>query len=148
VRRILLALMTTVAAVVTMFGYRTSTPHPAVTTTTTSIATGSTGATTPTTPTTTASGGSRTVTGAAVQTRWGVVQVQITVSGGKLTAVQAVQVPSDNPRDVQINSYAVPVLTQEALQAQSAHIDSVSGASVTSGGYISSLQSALDAAGL
>ena len=56
--------------------------------------------------------------------------------------------PSGNPKDDQINSYALPVLIQETLNAQSAQIDMVSGATVTSGGYLQSLQSALDQANL
>jgi uncharacterized protein with FMN-binding domain len=83
-----------------------------------------------------------------VQTRWGPVKVTITVANGKVTAADAVEVPSGNPRDDEINSYAVPVLNQEVLDAQNAGIDTVSGATVTSDGYIQSLQSALDAAHL
>lgn len=97
---------------------------------------------------TTSPGGSSTVTGDAVQTQWGPVQVQITVGGGKLTDVTAVQYPNGNGRDQQINEYALPVLAQEALAAQSADIDLVSGATVTSDGYLRSLQSALDQAHL
>jgi uncharacterized protein with FMN-binding domain len=79
---------------------------------------------------------------------YGPVEVQITVKNGKVTAAQAVQYPQDSPRDQQINSYAIPVLNQEAVSAGSAHIDAVSGATYTSGGYVTSLQSALDKAGL
>jgi uncharacterized protein with FMN-binding domain len=92
--------------------------------------------------------GDGTFTGDTVQTRWGPVQVQISVSGGKITAADVVQVPQNNPRDVEINSYAVPVLNSEVVQAQSAQIDTVSGATVTSDGYLQSLQSAIDAANL
>jgi uncharacterized protein with FMN-binding domain len=92
--------------------------------------------------------GSSTVTGGTAQTQWGPVQVRITVSGGKITDVTAVQYPNGNGRDQQINSYALPVLAQEALAAQSANIDHVSGATVTSDGYVQSLQSALDKANL
>lgn len=91
---------------------------------------------------------SSTVTGAAVQTRWGPVQVQITVATGSITDVTAVQHPTGNSRDQQINDYALPVLAQEAMAAQSARIDHVSGATVTSDGYVQSLQSALDRAHL
>ncbi len=70
----------------------------------------------------------------------------MTVSDGKVTQAQAVVYPQENPRDQQINSYALPVLAQEAVSAQSAQIDAVSGATVTSDGYITSLQSALDRA--
>ncbi|MCH5673472.1 FMN-binding protein [Streptomyces gilvus] len=90
--------------------------------------------------------GTKTVTGSTVQTRWGPVQVKITVKSGKLTDVTAVQYPTDNPRDQEINSYALPQLRSEALQAQSANIDTVSGATYTSDGYRQSLQSALDSA--
>ncbi|MFG2168790.1 FMN-binding protein [Micromonospora chersina] len=93
-------------------------------------------------------GGSGTATGSVAQTRWGPVQVRITVSGGKITDVTAVQVPDGNHRDQEINDYAVPILRQEALAAQSARIDTVSGATVTSDGYRESLQSAIDAAHL
>ena len=91
--------------------------------------------------------GTRTVTGDSVQTRWGPVQVRVTVKNGKLTDVTAVVYPTDNPRDQEINSYALPRLRTEALQAQSADIDTVSGATYTSDGYRQSLQSALDSAG-
>ena len=81
-------------------------------------------------------------------TRWGPMQVEITVSGGKITAAQAVQYPNGNGRDVEINSYALPVLNQEVVDRQSAQIDTISGATVTSDGYLQSLQSALDQAHL
>ncbi|MET9899342.1 FMN-binding protein [Streptomyces sp. NPDC006446] len=92
--------------------------------------------------------GTRTVTGDTVQTRWGPVQVRITLKNGRITEVTAVAYPSENPRDQEINSYAIPQLRREALAAQSAGIDSVSGATYTSDGYKQSLQSALDSAGL
>ncbi|MFF0156169.1 FMN-binding protein [Streptomyces sp. NPDC005263] len=91
--------------------------------------------------------GTRTVTGDSVQTRYGPVQVRVTLKNGKITDVTAVTYPQENPRDQQINAYAVPQLTREALTAQSADIDTVSGATYTSEGYQASLQSALDAAG-
>lgn len=90
--------------------------------------------------------GVRTVTGGAVDTRWGPVQVKVVFNGSKITAIDVIQQPNSNPRDQEINSQAIPILTQEALAAQSANIDAVSGASYTSEGYIGSLQSALDAA--
>ena len=89
-----------------------------------------------------------TYTGEEVMTRWGLVQVQITVANGKITKSGVTQIPWDNPRDQQINSYAVPVLNDEVITAQSASIDMVSGATVTSNGYIQSLQSAIDQAHL
>ncbi|MFJ4989807.1 FMN-binding protein [Streptomyces sp. NPDC088732] len=89
---------------------------------------------------------SGTFTGTPVETRYGTVQVAATLREGKITAVRVLQAPDENGRDQQIASYALPRLTQEALGAQSAGIDTVSGASYTSQGYIQSLQSALDQA--
>lgn len=91
---------------------------------------------------------SRTVTGRAVDTQYGPVQVRITVAKGKVTSVTAVNYPTQGPRDEQINSYAIPALNKEALAAGSAQIDMISGATYTSTGYIDSLQSALNKAGL
>jgi uncharacterized protein with FMN-binding domain len=93
-------------------------------------------------------GGTKTFDGAVVDTRYGPVQVSITVSGGQITAVDALQLPGGDRRSSQISSRAEPMLQSEALQAQSASIDGVSGATYTSEGYAQSLQSALDAAGL
>ena len=87
-----------------------------------------------------------TVNGEAAGTRYGPVQVQITVTDGKVVAADAIVYPTQDHRDQEINSYAIPQLDDEALQAQSAQIDTVSGATVTSEGYISSLQSAIDQA--
>ncbi len=91
---------------------------------------------------------SGTYTGDAVNTRWGLVQVEITVDNGTITAAQAVQYPNENGQDREINSYAVPKLNSEVTAAQSGSIDAVSGATVTSNGYITSLQSAIDKANL
>lgn len=137
-RRIVVAVVTTISGVVLLFSYHTSTMGAGTTT----AATGS--STTP--PTSGGSGGDGTFTGSSVDTRWGPVQVRITVSGGRITAATAVVYPNGNPRDQQINAYALPVLASEAVAAQSARIDTVSGATVTSDGYVGSLQSALDQA--
>ena len=85
--------------------------------------------------------------GSVAQTRWGPVQVQITVLGGKIIKVSILQQPNGNPRDAEINDQALPVLINETMSAQSAQIDMVSGATVTSEGYVQSLQAALDEAG-
>ena len=87
-------------------------------------------------------------TGGVADTQWGPVQVRITVRGGKVTRAQAVQYPQGTSTDAQINSYALPLLDQEVVQKQSASIDTVSGATVTSDGYLQSLQSAIDQAHL
>ncbi len=90
----------------------------------------------------------KTVTGIAVQTQYGVVQVQAKVSGTKILNVSFLQLTAYDGRSQQINSDAAPILLQETLSAQSAQIDTVSGASYTSAGYVQSLQSALDKAGI
>lgn len=91
---------------------------------------------------------SGTFTGETAQTRYGPVQVQITVADGKITDVTALQLTNSDGRSVQISQQAAPILRQEALQAQSAQIQAVSGATFTSTGYTTSLQSAIDQAGL
>lgn len=88
-----------------------------------------------------------TVTGSVISTQWGPVQVQLSLKGNAITGVTVLQYPSGNSRDGEINSYALPILIDETTQAQSAQIDMVSGATVTSTGYVQSLQSALDQAG-
>jgi hypothetical protein len=94
----------------------------------------------------TGTAGATTVTGAAASTIYGPVQVQIMVKGGKVTAAKAVEYPQDTPRDSQINAFAIPVLDREAASVGSDKIDMVSGATYTSRGYITSLQNALDQA--
>ena len=88
-----------------------------------------------------------TVTGKVVSTPYGQVEVQIIVDNGKITDVQALKLPT-NGNSGQISDYVKPILASEALQAQSANIDIVSGATYTSMGYARSLQSALDQAGI
>jgi uncharacterized protein with FMN-binding domain len=166
-RRISLWLLSTVAALVLLFSYRTSTNSPAqagaaqttineqATTPTTSAGPSTTaGAGAGPSPTassstsTSTSSAAKTYTGSVASTRWGDVQVSITVTDGKITDVAVPVYPSENGKDQEINAYALPVLRQETLDAQSASIDTVSGATVTSNGYLQSLQSALDAAHL
>ena len=106
---------------------------------------GSTPTPTPT-PTPTASSSAITVNGAPADTRYGPVQVQITWDHGRILSSRAIQYPTESDRDQQINSYAIPRLNQETVQAQSSQIDTVSGATYTSDGYRQSLQSAIDAA--
>ncbi|MFJ7786857.1 FMN-binding protein [Streptomyces albidoflavus] len=97
-----------------------------------------------TTPGTAAGNG--TFTGDPVDTPYGSVQVAAVLTDGRITAVKVLKAPDQNGRDQHIAAYSLPRLTQEALAAQSARIDAVSGASYTSQGYIQSLQSALDRA--
>jgi len=87
-----------------------------------------------------------TVAGPVVQTRFGPVQVQVTIAGGKISDVTALQLPSDRQRSAEISGIVGPMLQSEALAAQSAQIDLISGATYTSDAYAQSLQSALDQA--
>lgn len=87
-----------------------------------------------------------TYTGKSANTRYGAVQVQITVSGGKITDVSVPRYPSSNGRDAEINQQALPMLISETLSAQSSKISMISGATYTSDGYLTSLQSAIDQA--
>ncbi len=84
--------------------------------------------------------------GPEVDAYYGLVQVQATVQGGKLTEVQFLEYPTDRRTSQEINNIAVPDLQQEALQAQSARVDIVSGATLTSEAFMMSLQNALDSA--
>jgi uncharacterized protein with FMN-binding domain len=158
-RRVILAIVSTAAALVFLLSFKShsssalATPAPSAVSATpasrasASASTPAAGAS-PTTSKAPASSTATTVTGSAADTMYGPVQVRVTVKDGKVTAAQAVEYPSQDPRDAQINAYAIPVLNQETVNASSAQIDSVSGATYTSNGYITSLQSALDQAGL
>jgi uncharacterized protein with FMN-binding domain len=156
-KRIVIALLSTISGLVLLFSYPTSTnktltdaaPAAGTGTTTGSAATGAAAAAPPAAagaaaPATTAKSG--TFTGATAQTRWGPVQVQIVVANGKITSANAVRYPNGNGNDAQINAYAIPQLNSEAVAASSAKIDMISGATVTSGGYLQSLQNAIDQA--
>lgn len=156
-RRIALVMAATVAAVVLLFSYRTSTagsgigpagaagappgivkptvaaPDPAQPT---PSVTGSAGA---------ADSGNLTVNGTTVDNGYGPVQVQVRISHGKIVDVTTLALPQDGHSE-RINSSAVPQLREEVLRAQSAQVDAVSGATATSMAYTRSLQAALDAA--
>jgi uncharacterized protein with FMN-binding domain len=152
-RRNLVVLGATAAAVVVLFIYPTST----------NSGTGGPGASTappagivsPSTkpgasaePTGTGSAKTVVVNGKSTDTEFGPVQVQLSIDGGKIVSATAIAYPQESGHDRRINSYAIPVLQQETVTAQSAKIDTVSGATVTSNAYLQSLQSALDAAHL
>ena len=144
-RRVLLAVTGTVAVLVMLLGFKTSPP-------TAGVPASAVGPPAPAGSSAGAGSGaggtlaSGTVSGQSVDTRYGPVQVQITVADGRITQVQALQLPENSPRDQQISAYAGPALAQEAVQAQSAQIDVISGATYTSEGYAQSLQSAIDQA--
>ena len=139
-KRIVLWFMSTLTVVTLLFGYHTSTSSEPVTSVLAAPAGGASS-------TDGAAAGS-TVTRPSVINRWGPVRVQVTVANGAITGVTVVDYPTGNGKDRAINARAVPILVQETLDAQSADIDMISGATVTSEGYLESLQAALDQAGL
>lgn len=165
-KRVLLTLAATVAGLVALLSYKShsavgvagaglpsagvtsAAPTPSAAAGTAPPVPGGTAATSGSATSTAPSAASATYTGKAVETQYGVVQVRITVSGKKITNVAFAQLTAYDGRSERINSDAAPILLQETLAAQSAKIDSVSGASYTSDGYVQSLQSALDQAGL
>jgi uncharacterized protein with FMN-binding domain len=152
VKRIVLWLMSTLTVVMLLFGYHTSTSSQSGTGVTSSLSAPAASGSGTTSGSAAAgrssSASAATVTGTSASTRWGPVQVRLAVDGGTITDVTVVEYPSGNGRDRQINARAIPILVQETLDAQSADIDMVSGATVTSEGYVESLQAALDKAGL
>jgi len=111
---------------------RTTTPTPSPTATQAPVATGP------------ADG---TYTGTSVSTRFGNVQVAVVISGGAITDVQALQLTDADGKSVQISNRAAPILHDEVLASQSAEVSNVGGATYTTRGYLTSLQSALDQAG-
>lgn len=159
-RRVIFAIVTTASALVFLLSFKThSTPvaatsPPSASASKAPVASASAAATSKAASggsSSSAGGGSSaatTVTGDEAQTIYGPIQVKITVKNGKVTAAEAIEYPNNDPRDAQINAYAIPALNSEAVSASSAQIDTVSGATYTSQGYLSSLQSALDKAGL
>lgn len=119
----------------------------------TNISTGTSGDTTGSSTNSTAGTGSSpasgtdgTFAGAVEQTPYGDVQVSVTINRGKITEVRALKLTDDGGRSVQISNRAAPMLRSEVLGAQSANVDSISGATYTSEGYLTSLQAALDGA--
>jgi uncharacterized protein with FMN-binding domain len=126
----------------------TSSPSGAGSGTSTTTAAGS--STTPgsTSTSTTTAAGTRTALGADVQYRYGELELQVTATGGRITNVQPAIDTAFDPRSSQVNSYAEPLLQSQTLQAQSANINGVSGATFTSQAYVQSLQAALDKLGI
>ena len=162
-RRIVTTILSTISILVLLFSYHTSSSSARVTASPfvqqpansgpashsrSSIRSGSSTSASRTAASSRTATQTATYTGQSADTRWGPVQVQLTVQGGKITRARAVQYPQGTNTDAQINGYALPLLDQEVVQKQSASIDTISGATVTSDGYLQSLQSAIDQAHL
>lgn len=149
VKRIVLWVLSTLSTVVVLFGYHTSTSSVMATSTGSTFSGSRQGQSTSGSTSRSTSGSSSTsVTGQTAHTQWGPVQVQLDVSGSTITHVSILQYPNGNGRDVEIANYALPQLIQDTLDSQGHDVSMVSGATYTSQGYLQSLQSALDQAGL
>ncbi|KAA9158095.1 FMN-binding protein [Amycolatopsis acidicola] len=137
-RRVVIVVMLTIAGLIPLLRY-----HPSSTTTAAPAA-----AAAPASPASPAAGssGGTVINGSTVDTEFGPYQVQVTFEGTKITDVKIIDEPGDR-RSQRIASSAEPTLKEEALQAQSAKIDTVSGATITSEAYAQSLQAAIDAKG-
>ena len=160
-RRVIFAVTGTVAGLVALLSFKSHSPTvPVAATSGTgggSSSSSSASSSTSPSPTTTVPGefpegslagkltpGETAVTGHVANTVYGPVQIQLIVKSGKIVKVAVLQQPMNTIHDIQIGEFAFPRLISETLAAQNAKIDTVSGASYTSAGYISSLQSAVD----
>ena len=146
---VLAATVAGTAGVLAFHPHASAAPVAAATATRTAAAPTTTSASSSATKSTSSSSSavSGTATGNAIDTRYGPVQVRVTVKDDKITAVQGLVLTGNDPRSAEISSFAEPTLKEEALSRQSADIDAVSGATFTSAGYAQSLQSALDKLG-
>jgi uncharacterized protein with FMN-binding domain len=155
-RRVILTIAGTVAGLVALLSFKSHVPSVSSASTATSSGTSSTGGTS-SSSTTTVPGefpmgslagklttGETAVTGHVGNTVYGPVQIQLIMRNSKIVKVAVLQQPMNTLHDIQIGAFAFPKLIGETLTTQTAKIDSVSGASYTSAGYIASLQSALD----
>ena len=157
-RRVILAVTGTIAGLVALLSFKSHSPTvPVAAISGTGGGSSSSSTSTSTPPTTTVPGefpegslagkltpGETAVTGHVANTVYGPVQIQLIVKSGKIVKVAVLQQPMNTIHDIQIGEFAFPRLISETLAAQNAKIDTVSGASYTSAGYISSLQSAVD----
>ena len=157
-RRVIFAVTGTVAGLVALLSFKSHSPTvPVAATSGTGGGSSSSSSTSTSTSTTTVPGefpegslagkltpGETAVTGHVANTVYGPVQIQLIVKSGKIVKVAVLQQPMNTIHDIQIGEFAFPRLISETLAAQTAKIDTVSGASYTSAGYISSLQSAVD----
>jgi uncharacterized protein with FMN-binding domain len=158
-RRVIFAVTGTIAGLVALLSFKSHSPTVPVAATsgTGGGSSSSSSSTSTSTSTTTVPGefpegslagkltpGETAVTGHVANTVYGPVQIQLIVKSGKIVKVAVLQQPMNTIHDIQIGEFAFPRLISETLAAQNAKIDTVSGASYTSAGYISSLQSAVD----
>jgi hypothetical protein len=157
-RRVILAVVGTVAGLVALLSFKSHLPTvPSAAVSTTGGTSGTSGTPAPSSSPATVPGeypmgslagqlptGETAVTGHVATTVYGPVQIQLIMRSSKIVKVAVLRQPMNTIRDIQIGEFAFPKLIGETLTAQTAKIDAVSGASYTSAGYIQSLQSALD----
>lgn len=152
-RRVILAVTATIAGLVALLSFKSHAP-------TLAAATGTTGGSSTSSSSSSSSSvpgefptgsaapkltaGQSTLTGHVANTVYGPVQIQLVVQDSKIVKVAILEQPTNTIHDIQIGEFAFPKLISETLAAQDAKVDAVSGASYTSAGYISSLQSAVD----
>jgi uncharacterized protein with FMN-binding domain len=141
-----IVLSATVAGLAATLGFQARAPAAAPTAAAQTATTPGASPTATATTATTATAASTTATGAVAANQYGNVQLKVTVKAGRITKVEAVQLPAGDPKSAEINAYAEPLLTQSALSKQSAGVDAVSGATYTTDSYRTALQSALDKA--
>ena len=156
-RRVIFAVTGTIAGLVALLSFKSHSPTVPVAATSGTVGGSSSSSSTSTPTQTTVPGefpegsladkltpGETAVTGHVAHTVYGPVQIQLIVKSGKIVKVAVLQQPMNTIHDIQIGEFAFPRLIRETLAAQNAKIDTVSGASYTSAGYITSLQSAVD----
>jgi uncharacterized protein with FMN-binding domain len=151
-RRVILAVTGTIAGLVALLSFKSHDPAVPVASTSgtssgSSTSSSSSGTTVPgefRSDVGTLTAGETTITGHVANTVYGPVQVELVVKNSKIVKVAVLQQPVNTIHDIQIGQFAFPKLISETITAQDAKIDAVSGASYTSAGYISSLQSAVD----
>ena len=153
-RRVVLAVTGTIAGLVALLSFKSHSPTVPVAATTGTVGGSSSSSSSSSSATTvpgefrsvagTLTAGETTITGKVGNTVYGPVQVELVVKSGKIVKVAILKQPANTIHDIQIGEFAFPKLISETLAAQNAKIDAVSGASYTSAGYISSLQSAVD----
>jgi uncharacterized protein with FMN-binding domain len=155
-RRVILAVTGTIAGLVALLSFKSHDPTmPVAATSGTGGASSTSSSSSSSSSSTTVPGefqsvvgtlttGETTITGKVANTVYGPVQIELVVKSHKIVKVAVLEQPTNTIHDIQIGEFAFPKLISETLAAQDAKVDAVSGASYTSAGYISSLQSAVD----
>lgn len=145
-KKILVGLFVLATFVIYSFNQRQTTTPASNTKSSHTASSTATNNTTPATSSVTTSYKDGSYTGSVEDAFYGMIQVKATINGGKLTDVEFLQYPNDRQNSIDINEQAMPVLKQEAIKAQAAQVDTISGATDTSQAFMESLSIALKAA--